>query len=49
MDYLNPDEISNFTEICAQIIIKYKNIVDGESLVEKIFENLNKIFTNLGN
>ena len=33
---LSEEEISNFCEICADMVNKYFNVVDGESMIEVI-------------
>jgi len=33
---LSEEEISNFCDICSDMVIKYFNVVDGESMIEVV-------------
>ena len=43
---LSEEEISNFCDICSDMVNKYFNVVDGESMIDVIIDqhSVNKIF-----
>ena len=48
---LSEEEISNFCDICSDMVNKYFNVVDGESMKDVIIDqhSVNKIFKLLKN